>query len=152
MDDSPAFRIGASNREHVIVRPSRRAIPDATDYWDGNWVDATIAVAAGCFRGEIESALRAEDFVRFRDQLRPLHTTLTGHATFDTIEHWLRIDVEADGKGHLRAKCVAVDQPGMGNRLAFAIDFDQTELPDMLRGLDAICEAFPVIGTPPVSA
>jgi hypothetical protein len=39
-------------------------------------------------------------------------------------------------------------QPGIGNRLTFGLDFDQTELPEILRGLDAICAAFPVIGKP----
>jgi hypothetical protein len=36
----------------------------------------------------------------------------------------------------------------MGNRLTFTIDFDQTEVPDIMRGLDAVCEAFPVVGKP----
>jgi hypothetical protein len=36
----------------------------------------------------------------------------------------------------------------MGNKLTFRIDFDQTELPEILRGLDAICETFPVVGKP----
>jgi hypothetical protein len=43
---------------------------------------------------------------------------------------------------------VAVDEPGIGNRLTFGLDFDQTELPEILRGLDAICVAFPVVGKP----
>lgn len=41
-----------------------------------------------------------------------------------------------------------MDQPGIGNRLTFGLDFDQTELPEILRGLDAICAAFPVVGKP----
>ena len=35
----------------------------------------------------------------------------------------------------------------MGNRLTFEIDFDQTELPAVLRGLDAICAPIPVVET-----
>ena len=34
------------------------------------------------------------------------------------------------------------------DKLAFTVDFDQTELPAILKGLDAICEAFPVVGSP----
>jgi hypothetical protein len=33
--------------------------------------------------------------------------------------------------------------------LAFAIAFDPTDLPEILRALDALCEAFPVIDAPP---
>ena len=45
----------------------------------------------------------------------------------------------------------AIDQPGLGNRLTFKIDFDQTELPAIVQGLDAICEAVPVVGAAPGS-
>jgi hypothetical protein len=64
------------------------------------------------------------------------------------MEGWLKIDIEGDGKGHFHAACVALDQPGIGSKLAFGVDFDQTELPEILRGLDAICETFPVVGKP----
>jgi len=145
--DAPALRIGRSNA-HVTVAPSRRECPNATDYSDANWIIATITIAAGAFRGDYEAQLRAEEFVRFRDELRPLHEKLAGRAKFDTMEEWLSIEVEGDGKGHFHADCVAVDLPGTGNRLAFGIDFDQTDLPEILGGLDAMIEAFPVIGAP----
>jgi hypothetical protein len=141
------FRIGRSNA-HVIVRPARRELPPLPDYWDDNWVDATITIAAGAFRGEIEAQLRAEDFVRFRDELRPLHERFVGRAKFETTEEWLSIDVVGDGKGHFRADCVAVDMPGTGNRLTFEIEFDQTDLPEILEGLDTIIQAVPVVGAP----
>lgn len=143
-----SLRVGASHREHVIVRPTRRENPEATDADDGNWICATIEIAAGAFRGSFEANLRAEDFVLFRDALRPLYERLDGGATFDTMEGWLSIAVRGDGKGDFHAACEAVDRPGLGNRLTFAIDFDQTELPAMIRGLDAICEAVPVVGAP----
>jgi hypothetical protein len=129
VDDALAFRIGGSNREHVIVHPTRRERPEASDYWDGNWVYATVKVAARAFRGEFEAQLRAEEFVRFRDQLQVLYETLNGGAKFETMEGWLTVDIQGDGKGHFRAGCIAVDQPGIGNRLTFGLDFDQTELP-----------------------
>jgi hypothetical protein len=143
-----AFRIGSSNRAHVNVSPTRRENPEAADYWDGNWVFATVTIAAGAFRGSFDAQLRTDEFRRFRDQLRPLYEKLTGRAIFDPMEPWLRIEVEGDGKGHFHASCKADDQPGVGNKLSFGIDFDQTELPDILKGLDAICEAFPVVGSP----
>jgi hypothetical protein len=60
----------------------------------------------------------------------------------------LAIEIKGDGKGHFHAACVAVDQAGIGNRLTFGLDFDQTELPEILGGVDAICAAFPVVGKP----
>jgi hypothetical protein len=148
VEDSLEFRVGVSERDHIVVQPRRRKSPGPEDFYDGNWVDATIHIAAGGFHGQVDSVLRSEEFVSFRDQLRPLYVTLTGRATFETCEGWLRIQVEGGGKGHFHADCEATDQPGTGNRLVFKIDFDQTELPAILRGLDAICDAIPVIGRP----
>jgi hypothetical protein len=56
-------------------------------------------------------------------------------------------NIVGDGKGHFHAACVAVDM-WAGDRLTFGIDFVQTELPEILLGLDAVCEAFPVVGKP----
>jgi hypothetical protein len=123
-----------------------RECPEATDYSDGNWLSASVDVAAGSFRGAYDASLRAEELARFRDQLRPLYRALAGRATFETTECCLGIQVEGDGKGHFHAKCFAVDVPGTGNRLTFTLDFDQTELPYVLRELDTICDAFPVVG------
>jgi hypothetical protein len=148
VSDVPFFRVGESNREHVTVRPTRREYPEARDYWDGNWLNATVEIVAGGFRGKYEALLRAEEFAQFRDQLRPLYEHLSEAATFTTMEDWLRIHIEGDGKGHFQAQCQAVDQPGLGNRLTFSIEFDQTELPAIVRSLDEVCVAFPVVGTP----
>jgi hypothetical protein len=148
VDETFSFRLGRSNRGHIIVSAVRRENPDAADYWDGNWLVCTATIAAGGFRGRFDAQLRADEFARFREQLRPLYEKLVGRAVFDPMEPWMRIEVDGDGKGHFRATCRATDQVGVGNTLSFTIDFDQTELPEILKGLDAVCEAFPVVGTP----
>jgi hypothetical protein len=147
VDAEPHFRIGSSETEHLVVRADRRDHEGATDFWDGNWLVAKVTVAAGGFRGELAGSLRADEFVRLRDQLRLLFDDLAGTASFKTMEDWLMIEVVGDGKGHFHATCIAVDVP-TASRLTFTIDFDQTELPDIVRGLDAVCEAFPVLGKP----
>jgi hypothetical protein len=64
------------------------------------------------------------------------------------MEPWLHIEVNGDVRGHFRAACRATDQVGVGNTLSFTIDFDQTDLPEILNDLDAVCDAFPVLGAP----
>jgi hypothetical protein len=140
--DDAQFRIGNSETGHLAVRVERRDHEGATDFWDGNWLVAKVTVAAGGFRGELAGSLRADEFVRLRDQLRLLFDDLAGTASFKTMEDWLMIEVVGDGKGHFHAICIVVHVP-TANRLAFGIDFDQTELPAIVGGLDAVCEAFP---------
>lgn len=104
---SPAARaivIGADGSEQLSVHVTRREFPEASDYWDGNWVYATIQIRAGAFRGEYEALLRTDELASFRDQLATLHAALNGCATFETMEHWLRVDIQGDGRGHFLAK------------------------------------------------
>jgi hypothetical protein len=149
MDETLAFRIGREHDDYLVVNVLRRAHPQATDYWDGNWVTSRVTIAAGGFRGEYPADFRTNEFASFRDQLRNAYDTLVGSAVFRPMEPWLFIDVKGDGKGHFRAECRAADEPGIGNTLAFEIALDQTDMPEILRTLDALCEAFPVIDPPP---
>lgn len=110
MFDSLSFRVGSSHREHVIVRPTRRENPEATDADDGNWIYATIEIAAGAFRGTFEADLRAEDFVLFRDALRPLRERLDGGATFETTP-WRRSWRAIAGRERWRSPCSSPAAP-----------------------------------------
>jgi hypothetical protein len=151
MGDEVCLRIGRPDDDHVIIGPTRREFPDSPDFWDGNWFYATVRISAGAFDGEYEALLRTTDFVSFRDALKQLHQVLRGHASFETIEDWITIRIEGDGRGHFDAECEAKDAPGIANRLMFTLAFDQTDIPDMLKSLNAICESFPVVGHQPIS-
>jgi hypothetical protein len=57
---SPSARaivIGAGRSEPVSMHVTRREFPEASDYWDGNWVYATIQIRAGAFRETFASRL-----------------------------------------------------------------------------------------------
>ena len=68
-----AIVIGADRSEQLSMLVTRREFPEASDYWDGNWVYATIRIRAGAFRGEYEALLRTNELASFRDQLGTLH-------------------------------------------------------------------------------
>lgn len=146
-DSSPRLVVGRLSGEHLSIRPLRRRFPDAQDYWDGNWLDAEITLRVGAFRGAYEAQLRTDDFSRFRDALRRLYDELTGDAAFLSLEQWLRLRLVGDGRGHIAVTCDAMDAAGLGNRLTFNLELDQTELPQMLRDLEAILRDFPVKGS-----
>ena len=144
----PELRIGPRGAQHLFVVPRRRAHPDCGDYWDGNWVDSLVELSVGGFRARFIASLRTEEFATFRQQLEPLFESLSGKATFSSMEDWLVIEVSGDGLGHFRADCEARDEAGIGNSLKFTLSFDQTELSSILQGLRAIEDAFPVLGDP----
>jgi hypothetical protein len=122
--------------------------PDAEDYWDGNWLYAGIEVKAGGFSGSVGGQVRAEELVAFGEQLKQLQETLRGTAEFKTMEDWLSIRVEGDGRGHMNFRCVILDERGGRATLHCTLATDQTFTRSTLAELAAAVEAFPVRGTP----
>jgi len=125
-----------------------RSHPEATDYWDGNWVMAAVGVAVGGFRGSVNGDLRTEELARFHEKLAMLQLSLRGTAEFETMEEWLSIRVTGDGRGHMMFRCVVRDQPGIGNTLDFSLATDQTFTRNTVIELGDAVQAFPVIGKP----
>jgi hypothetical protein len=138
--------IGADRGEFLKLSLNGRSHPDCDDYWDGNWLSASIVIRAGGFRGSIEGDIRAEELAAFYGQLAQLQDSLQGVAEFDTLEDWLSIRATGDGIGHIEMRCVVLDQPGIGNKLEFTLASDQTFAKEAVGQLAEATKAFPVVG------
>jgi hypothetical protein len=64
------------------------------------------------------------------------------------MEGWVTLLLDGDGLGHVAFRGTVVDQPGIGNRLDFSLELDQSQLPSLICELDHILATYPVIGTP----
>ena len=140
--------LGSLDDEYLLLKVLRRSHPDTTDYWDGNWLNVQIKVSVGGFSADFPAQIRIDELAGFARELARLYDTLTGEAEFLTMESWLAIRIAGDGMGHLKAHCVAKDDPGFPNELRFSIDFDQTFLPQVLRSLQQIQAMYPLLGRP----
>ncbi len=140
------IRIGGENAEFLSITILGRSHLDARDYWDGNWVRASVEVAAGGFRGTVGGDLRAEELASFHAEVASLAGSLAGEARFTTMEEWLSIFVTGDGRGQIELSCEVRDQPGTGNQLAFRLSLDQTCLRPMVAQLGRAVSEFPVVG------
>jgi hypothetical protein len=140
------IRIGGAARECLVVQIVARERSRSTDYWDGNWLHASVEVHAGGFDGRASGTLRAEEFVVFRDEVAALHRSLRGRATFGTMEDWLAVEMAGDGRGHVEVTGRLHDGPGSVNRLVFRLEMDQTNLASVMAALDDVVARFPVRG------
>jgi hypothetical protein len=138
--------IGSPSGEHVLIRPLSWCPPGFFDYVDGNWIDCELQIAAGGFRANFRANLRSPEFAPFLEQLQRLLQTLEGSAHFTTTEEQIAVQLEGDGKGVIRVKGEARDNAGVGNRLQFAFDIDQTCLAPVCQSLEHLLVAFPVRG------
>ena len=140
--------VGKPSSEFLQVRIIRRGAPEATDFWDGNWLVGSVNIKVGGFSASFEASFRTTEFTQFETELRALHRILKGKAELKTDEAQLGITVTGDGHGHFEARCVARDEAGIGNSLEFRLQFDQTEIPAILTQLEDIVTHYPVRGAP----
>lgn len=132
--------IGDRHGAHLLLRASERDRPDE------DWLVTEVRIAAGGFSGSFRAFLRIGELAEFRAQLAVLYDRLDGEAVLDSVEGWIRAVVRGDGRGGLEARCEASDDPAIGNRLRFLLLLDQTYIPGILDGLDAILGRHPVVG------
>lgn len=137
------FSFGHSERDRIEidVHGYDRLTPGAE--WYDNWLTVRIRVQAGGFHGEVAAQIVAGELVTFASQLRPLYETLSGSAEFSTIEGQLSLRLVGDGAGHIALCGEVEDQAGVGNRLCFSLQFDQSQLGASIRELEKITAQFP---------
>jgi hypothetical protein len=87
------------------------------------------------------------DFEKFKQELSRLYNNLKGTANFNDLEGYLELKINGDGFGHFEVNVKACDQPGVNaSELTYKMDFDQTELNELVNQLDRITKQFPVTG------
>jgi hypothetical protein len=60
------------------------------------------------------------------------------------MEEQLSLRLVGDGNGHIELRGETSDQPGIGNRLHFSLNFDQSQLGASIRELERVVSRFPV--------
>jgi hypothetical protein len=140
------IHLGGAESEYLKLTVHGRNIPEASDYWDGNFLWCTAEVAAGAFRGSASNVIRNEDLVRFLPRLEALGQRLDGEALFDTLDGWLDVRVIGVGGGRVEVRGQLLDDLVNGNQLEFRLALDHTALPPLIAQVRAILEAFPVVG------
>ena len=136
--------IGSRSGEHVAIEVRSYEHPEANDRDDGNWLVSRVSVRAGAWSGIGTASLRAEDFVDFLRQIRILLQNPTAQAIFTTMEGQLEFRLSGDRLGHVTVEGEALDQPGVGNRLCFRFEVDQSYLPALISALEEIITDYPV--------
>jgi hypothetical protein len=138
------FAFGQSEHERIEVDVLGYERASVGDYYDDNWLTVQIRARVGGFRGIVNAAILTDELVAFLAQLRPLHQSLRGVAEFTTLEEQLHMRLAGDGRGQIELIADMDDQPGIGNRLHFTLNFDQSQLGVSIRDCEKVVSQFPV--------
>jgi hypothetical protein len=130
------WTIGQRQEERLSVTVLSRAAKE--EGYD--WVSARASIDVGGFRGDVALTITLSDMVRFAGQLRPVYETLKGQAEFRTIEDQLFLKLTIDHLGHVSVGGHLRDQAGIGNKLEFKLELDQSFLKGTLAELNKAIE------------
>jgi hypothetical protein len=121
--------------------------PEATDDWDSNWLRISATYAGSGSRVELSgSLLDTVSFARFAEELASMQVTLAGSATLASVEPNLELVLRFfDRLGHIEA-ALEMTADNMVERHSFKFRIDQSDLPQLIRQLEALRAAFPVRG------
>ena len=140
------FRIGRTDTEYFSLRILRR-IKTVPDDWQVNAVDVEVELAVGGFRGLFVAKASVPHLSSLRDQLAQLHSFDLQELAFEPylspLNSNLLFKIKGDGLGNFIADFDVSDEPG--NELEFRLSFDQSEIPEMLTGLDAMLTEYPFL-------
>ena len=141
----PVVSFGGTYHERLEIEVSGYEQAQAVgEYYDDNWLRVNVSVAAGGFRGKFGATFLVGELIGLRDELAKLQSTLRGSAALETMEGQLVLRFHGNGLGAISLRGEAVDQPGIGNRLAFNLALDQTQLANSLNELNDVLARFPV--------
>lgn len=123
----------------------RRQFPDASDFWDGNWLMVRARMEASGARIECQGAiLMTTDIKQFRDQLTAMAVSLSGEAVLKGLAPEINVVLRTQKLGHVEAAIeISADHIDQFHR--FTVEADQSYLPGLIGSCDAILCAFPVI-------
>ena len=114
--------------------------------WDKNWVKTIVTVKGGSFSGKFEADIMTTDYEILKQEFRKLYDNLKGGFHFSDLERYVDITIKGDGIGHFNVEVTACDKPGNGSELAFELNFDQTQIKELVYQLESITKKFPIVG------
>jgi hypothetical protein len=139
--------IGHRLRDRVVIEVHGRRYPDAEDYWDGNWLSASVNLAVGPWKGTSGIGLYAVELTRLRGVIEEIYEHLDGTYIFEPMEHDMTLTFAGDGRGHISLRGQLRDILG-ATEISFCLAMDQTDLPQIVQEIDRVLEIFPVVGQP----
>lgn len=138
------FSFSGTQQERVAVAVHGYERRPSGEYYDDNWLNVEVSVEAGAFKGRYSASFLTGELESFRDQLGELVKSLSGSARLETMETQLSLELVGNGRGGIALKGEAWDKPGIGNRLHFGFNLDQTQAAEALRAMDATTKQYPV--------
>lgn len=123
-----------------------RQSPQSLDYWDGNWLVVTVHCIYPQSSVRIHgSIVHLGEIYDLLQETETLFETLQGKAELRCMEPNLGIELLAQTGGHIRVR-ISITPDQMTESHSYTDGLDQTYLPPVIAGCQAILAKFPLRG------
>jgi hypothetical protein len=121
-----------------------RQFPEATDYWDGNWINVTVHCGAkGADVWTSGAIIHLPEIKGWADACEQMYKTLSGEAKLDCMEPELSIEMKMREQGHIEME-VYITPDHLIQEHRFRFEIDQSYLTELVNGCRAVLEAYPI--------
>lgn len=118
--------------------------PDSFEYWDANWLNVLVRVAAPGAAVKAQGAfVHASEIAGFATQLAALNTTSAGEALLDCMEPNLHVKLRCEARGHVTLK-VRITPEHLTQSHEFEFDLDQSYIGPLLNACEHLLSRWPV--------
>jgi hypothetical protein len=118
--------------------------PEASDYWDGNWLRATARCSSSGAEVEVSgSFLHLPELLGWMKDCKSLYETLQGSANLGGIEPELQVALQAIRSGKIQMS-VNITPDVLTQSHSFKFEIDQSYLPGFLNNCENILQKFPL--------
>jgi len=125
-----------------------RQFPEATDYWDGNWVRVTVHCGAkGSDVWASGPIIHLPEILGLADACERMSQTLSGEASLDCMEPELSIKLQALSLGHL-LMTVAITPDHLNQSHTFQFEIDQSHLSNLIAECRQTLMRYPIKNPP----
>lgn len=133
---------------NIEIDVLHRNYPNSSDYWDRNWVSSKLKIEIPGYTVSFVADLRTDELSDFVNKLKIMNKNMKGKAILNNLDGYLEIEGEMNKLGQIIWTAETCYPAGYGAVLNFEFDSDQSYLETIIKELDDILVAFPVLGKP----
>jgi hypothetical protein len=125
-----------------------RQFPDATDYWDANWLNVTVHCGGKASTVMISGNLiHLSEITQLLSGIKKLHKNLKGKAEMQCTEPNLSVELEAEKLGHIKMT-VNITPDYLYEKHTYLFEIDQSYLTKFISECESVLEEYPILGKP----
>ena len=139
------FTIIGDGGKRIIINVLSRPYSTASDSYSANWLNAHLKALIPGFEVSFDLDILTVNIQSFMHELKKMHKTLTGSAELSAVEGEIHLRGTISKTGHIIWETGLTYPTGIGAKLSFEFESNQSYLPQLISELDAVLKEFPVI-------